>query len=580
VRDGRSAENAAVLDAVEREIREILATDTLPDRSRFYLKHTLASLLIIHDTPEELNSRHRLLAELESDPELRRTPGFIHHKIALLDDTLHVDEALRTIDTALPLLKAHGLMVNYSMDRLRQLCLNLALDGDRERAISALPDLLRSDANPRGVRPLIAAVRLTLTAMLLGDIEWGVELQEKLVAERSEGYFFINIEEAIRSEQSESALQEVYTEFIANPYTLAMPEYGAFRALFRCALRSADADVDAASDAVRRIMRNPVCDQEKILIRNSAITLAEYIERSGANPRFLMAFATDIHDSLLQTLVAFAERSLPNFMRPMLERHVRYFTEQEIGEWRVRIAALAQEREGEDVDGGDQRLHVQMLGAVQIQLPGKAPARIKGSRNRLLLALLVANRMLPHPLDHAEFCSLATCIGDYHQQARRAANVAVHRLRELLGPDAVLTDEEIPRLNPERVEVDLLRADTRLRESLLALREGNLARAVPAVTEALMIVGNDIPFPAFYDDFFEAAREDFSARLRSAVLRIVRSLLHERDAAAAERLLRTALAAMPGDAELADLLRRALITLDQRTEAERIRRKIEDQEVD
>jgi hypothetical protein len=292
--------------------------------------------------------------------------------------------------------------------------------------------------------------------------------------------------------------------------------------------------------------------------------------------------ASDIHDSLVQTLDAFAERSLPRFMRPLLEEHIGYFTEGEVEKWRGRIAALVRERgERKEVDGvADQRLHVQMLGTVQIQLPGKAPARIKGSRNRVMLALLVAGNMLAHPLDHAEFCALASGIGDDHQQARRAANVAVHRLRELLGEDAVLTDEEIPRLNRDRVEVDLLHADTRLRESLAALREGNLARAVPAIIEGLEIVGNEIPFPSFYDDFFESVREDFAARLRSGTLRIARSLLLERDVPAAERLLRIAMTAMPGDAEVAELLQQALFALNQKTEAERVRRKMEDQEAD
>ncbi|MEP7219981.1 MAG: tetratricopeptide repeat protein [Bacteroidota bacterium] len=155
--------------------------------------------------------------------------------------------------------------------------------------------------------------------------------------------------------------------------------------------------------------------------------------------------------------------------------------------------------------------------------------------------------------------------------ARKKRNMGVVRLREVMGADAVLTDGRTPRLNLALVEVDLLQADELVKRSLAAAREGAWVRAQPLLLEALQMTRGEVPFPTLYEGFFEAAREDFDFRLRSAVLDIARGLLREGDTGGAEEILRRAFDAMPDDQEIAELLRDALISRGNRVEAERIR---------
>ena len=79
------------------------------------------------------------------------------------------------------------------------------------------------------------------------------------------------------------------------------------------------------------------------------------------------------------------------------------------------------------------------------------------------------------------------------------------------------------------------------------------------------------PFPSLYDSFFEAVREDFEFRLRSAILAVGRGLLAEGDAAAAETILRRGYMALPEDEEIGDFLRESLIAQGKHVEAERLK---------
>jgi DNA-binding SARP family transcriptional activator len=155
--------------------------------------------------------------------------------------------------------------------------------------------------------------------------------------------------------------------------------------------------------------------------------------------------------------------------------------------------------------------------------------------------------------------------------ARKKRNMTIARLREAIGSDAIITGGETPVLNLERVEVDLLQADTLLRRTLAALRQRSLVRAYPLLREVLEMAGGDVPFPSLYESFFEAVREDFEFRLRSAIVAVGRGLLAEGDAAAAETVLRRGYAAMPEDEEISDFLHEALIAQGKHVEAERLK---------
>lgn len=149
--------------------------------------------------------------------------------------------------------------------------------------------------------------------------------------------------------------------------------------------------------------------------------------------------------------------------------------------------------------------------------------------------------------------------------------MAISRLRGLIGRNTILTKSGTPRLNPALVRVDLLEAQQHINNALAAAGEMALFRAWSLMIAALDIVRGEVPFPTQYERFFEAARDDFEHRLRSAVLHVVRLLLEEDDLQYAEELLRRTIQNMPGDPELSDLLSTVLLKQHQRAEAERLR---------
>jgi DNA-binding SARP family transcriptional activator len=214
-----------------------------------------------------------------------------------------------------------------------------------------------------------------------------------------------------------------------------------------------------------------------------------------------------------------------------------------------------------------------MFGQVEALPPGGESIPIRGGRLRTVLGLLVADRMLRKPLGHREFCYIAAGSDDDldPENARKTMNNAIFRLRELLGDDAISTEGETPQLNPACIEVDLLVAYELLGQAERDARDDALMRAVPALRRALELSHGEVPFPALYEDFFEALREDFENRLRSAAIDVAARLLRAGDAAGAEDLLRPALDAIPEDEELVEMLYEALTKLGRRAEAARLK---------
>jgi DNA-binding SARP family transcriptional activator len=211
-----------------------------------------------------------------------------------------------------------------------------------------------------------------------------------------------------------------------------------------------------------------------------------------------------------------------------------------------------------------------MLGTIEAHEPDGTIIPVRGGRIRLLLGLLVADRMLARPLGHREFCRIAGGDDD-PERARKTVNGAVMRLRETLGEEAITTDGETPSLNPGLVDVDLLDALRLMREAADAMRARLLARALSSVREALDIWSGAVPFPTLYQSFFEAAREDFESGIRSTTMTIARALLAEDDPAGAENLLRRAAEILPGDSEIAQLLIATLERSGRKADAERMR---------
>ena len=236
---------------------------------------------------------------------------------------------------------------------------------------------------------------------------------------------------------------------------------------------------------------------------------------------------------------------------------------------------MGERRRGEEEEPTQEGLEISMLGVIALRRPGEERHRVRGARLCALLGAIVANGMLRKPLSHRDFCRLASGESD-PEYARKMMNGAVWRLRDLLGQDAVLTDMELPRLNPQLVRVDLLMAHQALDAALHAEREGSLMRAFPFLLTALEIIGGEVPFPGLYDPFFEATREDLENLLRTAIIRVGTGLLEKGDPARAEEMLNKGMEVIGEDEEITRLLARALVALDRRAEAGLLLERIND----
>lgn len=227
------------------------------------------------------------------------------------------------------------------------------------------------------------------------------------------------------------------------------------------------------------------------------------------------------------------------------------------------------------------RVRLRALGELAWQRPGDAePLRPRGQRQRTLLGLLIADRMLRQPLGRREFGLLASgaAPGEADGRPERVRNVlalAVLRLRERLGADAVLTGDGAPRLNPERVEVDLLEARADLDRAEAELKDGRARVARLAFDRVLDATSGRTPLPGLYHGFFESVRDDFASRRRRVGLELAAALGHHGDAVAEERLLQRMWSAEPDDEDVAARLAGLLETEGRRGEALAVRTAIE-----
>lgn len=217
-----------------------------------------------------------------------------------------------------------------------------------------------------------------------------------------------------------------------------------------------------------------------------------------------------------------------------------------------------------------------MLGQIEIRKPDGETMHLRTGRLRTLLGVLVADCMIEKHLMQREFWEIVAGSDGDTERARKGTNLAVHRLREAIGHDTIITGEETARLNLAMVQVDLLEAHGHLREAEEALRGNLLIRTYPALVKTLETVRSEVPFPGLYEDFFEAARQEFEYRLRSAIIEASRRLLYEGEAELAEKILRHGFDALPGDEEVAELLRTSLVEQGKHVEAERVKMRSEE----
>lgn len=332
-------------------------------------------------------------------------------------------------------------------------------------------------------------------------------------------------------------------------------------------------------DSMRAMLREDVYQLFELLRFQAVASSVLHFESTGRYPGLIDELKEDITDMLERWLRWLAGLGIWTLMESLVERYELFLTARQKRAWQGTIATLRAKHGLGTQPRTSDRIRVSMLGTIEIRKPGNEPQRLRGPRISKFLGMLVVDRMLDTPLSFREMCRLISG-GDTEadpERERKALNDAVYRLREVLGYDSVITERETSRLNTEVVEVDLLQAHRLLQETMHALREGALARALGLLMNVLEIAGTEVPFPGLYESFFEASRVEFECRLRGALVDLAGRLRDEGDVAGAEELLRRGFAAMPEDEEIMEQLCDVLRSMGRFTEAIRVRMRASDE---
>lgn len=551
------------LRRLENVYEEITSqNDLCPTVLDLYRKAIAPYFLSLFDTPEELNKRMISMADLETSiVDQERTFALL--KIDLLESTGRTSDGLAACDQAMQHLRNSYARRNYVRCAVHRICLMIPTGYDLETSAEQLSRLLAEHGTEISYRYRVhIGTHLATAGLLSGAPQWAHTMVGELL--NDDRLLMPEIRLLLRTEQGRinSAITpepgDKETEHPVSALTTA--------------LRQAGDDVEAIHEAVRKALPRTVLSLNDLLrIHAVAAVLNSSMERNANDPVCIAALRRSI-EAGLEWLI---ERRLHSYLQPLVEIGQEYLGRDETEFWNHRIdgidtAATKTPTEGVEIQ------RITMLGKVAILRVGQEEIPIRGLRQKTLLGLMVADMMLDRPLSHSEFCRIAGTGVDDPEYARKMMNGTIWRLRDLLGHDAIVTQEDTPRLNLDLVQVDLLEARNLLHEAVAALRSRSLIRVEPLLIKVFDIICGNVPFPGLYQEFFEAAREDFEFELRSTTINAAERLLNEGDPKGAEQILRRCFEMMPEDEEIAEILCRTLIQLGKRMEAKRVRMRTEE----
>lgn len=545
---------------IEKEMEELLINPETSEAFRQDLRISiLPDLFHYYDTPEDLRKRLTIAEELE-----REHPNnlvLIHEKMHLHVFTGMYHEAMALGERILPTLSALWMMHNLSQVRRVQAIGRAAFGGSTEETIAMAKALI--DELPEEQH----AIHRGINGHYLSLSFYYIDPQLAARTFRDYGHYgHTSLPHAVamcRIEPETAQRFESLEKYVITVADRALHDLWEMRQ----GSRSANAqEILRHLETIESAPLLRVTDTTRMLV---ALDLLAEIGAAGDS-----GITTAARRMLTAILDWLEQRELVAWMEGVIRRHGGLLTKPDGKRRRALCTELRRKlavRYGL-APSGDNRIRIGMIGAITVQLPeATAPRRIKGSRVCALLGLMTAASMIERPLGSKEFIRLSASDLEEFDEARRTLNITVHRTRELLGHDAILTDGEHPTLNEEMVEVDLLVADRALQTAESAIREGEAGRAGRSLDEALKLLAGNVPFPGLYDEIYEGLRDELEGRVRSLAVRVGRTLLRDGMAEDAEGMLRRALAATGGDEEINELMQEACIALGRHVEAERYR---------
>lgn len=560
---------------VQKRTALLLADPNLHGKVRHAVSvRILAPLLTFYSTPEELRDREESIPVIEEyQPET--DPFYGTSKIKFLAVSGRFAQALHLVGPVAHRAAERGLWLNVFIIWNWQVVCAVGVGYSFGEATRTAKELLPTMAEEQLKSAENYTGAFALAGILSGRPEEGRAQLESF------GFTAKDIPEAFRAimelgQGNLQVLREMEFPMHTGKFTLEPQVLRIWQGIAEAFGREAPPSPDDVTQELIRLLEAPVVQIYDLLTVHGTLPLWKALTQTPPPDVLRQALARQT----TQGLEWLTEREIPAFTPPLilLLGELDYPAEAKEWEGKIRTSTnvelpLAVSTSVPQAE--EHTIRISMLGTIGAALPGEELAPIRGVRIRTLLGLMVADRMIGTPLSQEEFLTLAGGEESDPEHARKKKNMGVVRLREIIGHDAIRTDGPTPQLHTALVRVDLLEVDELVRRALEAARAEAFVRALPLIEEAVERYGGDVPFPTLYDNFFEAAREDFEGRMRQAVLEIGGGMLRMGDAAGAEPFLRNAFDALPGDDEIGELLRQALENSGNRIEAERVRMKME-----
>lgn len=516
-------------------------------------------ILAAFNNRAELDERMKLLRQLEQS-ELVTATTFPRLKAMFLLNTLQHKESFAEIEKVIPdlvKLGMWGMRDQWLIARLEILNgYGKSLDTIEQEIIAICS---RTPPGGRDQLRLYAGHTLAVLGTVSGSFAWTIKIIEEYIPQTLPSFAFQTV--ATLANRGETI-----------PLQSDLDSHPEVAALFRLIAGDSNVETEDFIQCMRDLRTKDLLREGDLTFLQILIGLMDLAVEKNPEARPLRDLVSaDIGAAIVRALERLDENQIFAWMRSLLERGAGHLSSREIKRWRARIAELESSWVLEHPLTHQERIvEVSMFGKIETKRLGEEPKPVRGTRLRMLLGLMVANQALDQPLSLQEFCAITE--GDIDlERAKNNLHVGIHRLREALGREAIITDQGVPRLNPNLVGVDLTDARQLLEEARTALRKEHLVRAWSALSKALEITRGETPYPSLYSDFFEASRQDFELYLRRTTIAVAQAFLQEDDAASAAKVLSLASASMPGDEEIVELLAEALINSGRRAEAERIR---------
>jgi len=541
---------------------ELIRDETLsPEYARHVRRNRAIALGWLFESDDELSERRRMLEEAAREMREPETE-LLAMLIVLNDDTGMYVDAKRWIEFSLPLFRRRGQDFLAAGSRAMLVWEEHGPHGTDLASLASMLYDIEKDLPAAMAQRLHRNVLRQLT-LIAGMREEGARLIELL------GGNDLDAGDRAALEALRCGIDRDIEQGCRAIHTMTMNGSVA-PTVARVLL---DARTDATSIAsLREVILSPPLRLSGDLHRRAFLSVVHAVKDDPQRNAIYVALKNDIATSVRSSLEFHAARGFTGYIDRFLERWKDYLADDELVRWRERVGGLRDEASRACVESRHS-VRIQTIGVIQAVRSDGSVIRPRAGRTRRLLAVAVADRLLARPLSTDEFRQLLTVDGEDDERGRKGLNLAVHRLRETLGRDVLITDGDTPRLNLDVVEVDLLTVDHLLRDVGAAMREGFYARARIALEQALDLIGNEVVFAGLYDRFFEALREDVEHRVREAIRGVADRLAEEGSYPIAAALLERGMQVIPGDGELLDALGAVYTEGRQKAEAERVRMK-------